>query len=561
MWKRNLLFWSVVLLGLTALAASLSSNPRRFADGRTKHPEDAKHASAGDDWRPSVDSLNQIFAEDWNRRSVQPTPAADRLTVARRLALALMGTAPSLEEIRFLEGSIATEDENEPALTAAERLETWLDHVLRDGRFHDYFAERLARAYVGVKEGPFVLFRRRRFVSWLSDQLAERRPYDAVVRDIIAGDGLWTDQPETNFITVTIKPGQDRSQPNENELASRVSRAFLGVRIDCAECHDHPFDRWKQREFQGLAAFFAGTRVSLRGVHDRDETFRAEDRKTGKVDTVAPAVPYDKALLPRLDEVDDDRRRQLAAWVTDPVNRAFSRAIVNRVWALMLGEPLVAPVDEIRDDQPIPAALDFLADDLCRHDFQLDRLIRIIAHGEPFHRDSRAGDTAAEVTDDQLDSWAAFRLTRLRPEQVASSVIQASSLSTLDQQAHLVLRIGRYFSENDFIKRYGDVGEDELNDPAATIPQRLLMMNGKLVTDKTRQSPLLNGVTQIGLLSRDDAHAVETAYLTVLTRRPNETEREHFVARLGENRGRQRMQRIEDLVWALLNSTEFSWNH
>ena len=87
------------------------------------------------------------------------------------------------------------------------------------------------------------------------------------------------------------------------------------------------------------------------------------------------------------------------------------------------------------------------------------------------------------------------------------------------------------------------------------------MMNGKLVTEKTRQSPLLNGVTQIGLLSRDDAHAVETAYLTVLTRRPNETEREHFVVRLGENRGRQRMQRLEDLVWALLNSTEFSWNH
>ena len=466
MWKRNLLFWSVVLLGLTALAASLSSNPRRFADGRTDHAEGDETAPTGNDWQPAVDALNKIFAEDWQRRGVQPTPVANQLAVARRLALALMGTAPSLEEIRFLEGTIAAEDESEPALTPAERLETWLDHILRDGRFHDYFAERLARAYVGVKEGPFVLFRRRRFVSWLSDQIAERRPYDAVVRDIIAGDGLWTDQPETNFITVTIKPGQERSQPNENELASRVSRAFLGVRIDCAECHDHPFDRWKQREFQGLAAFFAGTRVSLRGVYDQEESFRAEDRRTGKVDTIPPGVPYDQSLLPRLDEVGDDRRRQLAAWVTDPVNHAFSRAIVNRVWALMLGEPLVAPVDEIRDDQPIPDALEFLAGDFSRHDFQLDRLIRIIAHSAPFHRDSRAADHSEEATAEQLDSWAVFRLTRLRPEQVAGSVIQAASLSTLDQQAHLVLRIGRYFSENDFIKRYGDVGEDELNDPA-----------------------------------------------------------------------------------------------
>jgi hypothetical protein len=546
MWKRHFVFWCVVLVGLAVLGASLSSQPSRFAEPREDRP------TIDPTWRQTTERLDKLFADEWRAAKVQPAGDADTLVLARRLALALMGTVPSLEEIRFLQG--------EPR---EERFEQWLEHVLDDGRHHDYFAERLGRAFVGTKEGAFLVFRRRRFVSWLSDQLSADRPYDAIVRDLIEADGLWTDQPATNFLTVTIKPGQEGGQPDPNELAARVCRSMLGVRIDCAECHDHPFDRWKQRDFQGLAAFFAGVQISPRGIRDQPKKFEAENRKTGKTETIASAVPFEPQLLPVARETNDAPRARLAAWVTSSDNRRFSLAIVNRVWALMFGRGLVNPVDDIRDEAALPPALVDLANDFAEHDFNLRRLVRIIAHSTPFRRESRldpaSGDGAS--SDSHAETGAVFPLTRLRPEQVAGSVIQAASLTTIDQQAHLIFRLGRYFGENDFIKRYGDVGEDELTDVGSTIPQRLLMMNGKLVTEKTRQNPLMNAVTQIGQLSPDDTVAIEATYLTVLTRLPSDAEREHFVARLGENRGRQRLSRLEDLYWTLLNSTEFSWNH
>src|SRR5262249_12176944 len=160
---------------------------------------------------------------------------------ARRVALALTGTIPALSEIRRLE-----------ATPAGDRLRLQLDNLFRERRSADYLAERLARACVGTEDGPFLVFRRRRFVAWLSDQLYQNRPYDALVREIISDSGLWTDRPATNFITVTYNP--DKKEPNPERLAARVARAFLGVRLDCAQCHDHPFQPWRRDDFQGLAA-------------------------------------------------------------------------------------------------------------------------------------------------------------------------------------------------------------------------------------------------------------------------------------------------------------------
>lgn len=163
----------------------------------------------------------------------------------RRLSLALVGSTPSLEEIRQFE-----------ARPADDRLETWLESLLRDRRSADNLAERFARALVGTEDGPFLQFRHRRFTTWLSDAILANRPFDAVVRDLIADQGLWTDHPATNFISVTFNPENER--PDPERLAARVARAFLGIRLDCAQCHDHPFQPWKQADFRGLAAYFGG---------------------------------------------------------------------------------------------------------------------------------------------------------------------------------------------------------------------------------------------------------------------------------------------------------------
>jgi hypothetical protein len=535
MWKRNLLFIALVGGGTLALGANLMP-PR--------DPKPVTHYDAGTyqdaDFRAAVAKVDDAFAESWAKEKTPPAPAAADLAVARRLALGLMGTVPALEEIRQFEW-----------LPSEERLPWWIDHILQDRRFADYFAERLARASVGTEDGPFLFYRRRRYLAWLGDQLLKARPYDEIVRDLIASPGLWTDMPATNFVSVTAR--QDaKNQPDPIRLAGRVTRAFLGLRLDCAECHNHPYAAWKQTDFQSLAAFFGQTHIGFTGVWDGPGEFEAIDKKSQVKRTVEPRVPFASELLP----VEGTRRQQLAVWVTDRRNPYFTRATVNRVWALMLGRPLVDPVDNLETDGPTPAALQILADDFADHDFDLRRLIRLIACSRAFRLDSAAD---RDLTEDDEKAWATFPLTRLRPEQVAGGIIQASSVTTVDAESHLLTRLVRFANQGDFVRRYGDSGEDEFGGRGGTIPQRLLMMNGSLIGERIKQSPF-NASTRIAWLAPDDPRAVETAYLAVLTRRPTPEEAAHFEKSLAD-KDLARPQRLEDLFWALINSTEASWNH
>jgi hypothetical protein len=537
MWARNLLFAAVVVGGAVALRASLfplATEARKvhFDPGTTTH----------DDFRVTVEKVDAAFRDEWAAKSLTPAPRADDLTAARRLSLALTGSVPSLEEIRQFE-----------AAPPEQRVAGWANHLLRDRRFGDYFAERFARAYVGTEDGPLVAYRKRRFLAWLSDEFLKNTSYAELVRQMIAAQGLNTDKPAVNFVAATYD--DDKKSPDAEKLAIRVSRAFLGLRIDCAQCHDHFLEpAWKQTHFQALAAFFGQTKHVVTNITDKGEgEYRFEDRVHGGTHVVAPGVPF----LPELRPPGGTPREQLAAWVTDPKNVYFARATVNRLWAMMFGRPLLKRIEAQTLDEAIPLALDILATDFAAHGHDLKRLILLIASTEAFRLDSGA---PFEVTDDHEANWAAFPLTRLRPEQVIGSVIQAASVTTINQQSHVFTRLKRYFNERDFVKRYGDALDDEFAKSSGTIPQRLLMMNGDLVDGNARDE-LLNASTQIAMFAPDDAAAVETAYLSVLTRRPTAKEAAHFQSRLAGTSGDDRKRRLADLYWVLFNSTEQSWNH
>jgi hypothetical protein len=534
-WARDVLF--IGLVGGAAIALAVNLVPPRLSRAATSYDTSAY---LDPDFTAAVERVDSALRESWESPGIRPAGAAPDLLVARRLALALMGTVPSLEEVRRLE-----------ALPPEQRLPWWLDHVLQDRRFDDYFAERLARAAVGTEDGPLLLFRRRRFVTWLSDQLAANQPYDRIVRELISGTGLWTDHPGNNFITVTSQQAK-KNQPDPVRLAGRVTRAFLGLRLDCAQCHNHPFAGWKQADFEGLSAFFGQTDVNLKGVQDDGKGYEIEDRKTGAMKTIEPRVPYAPGLLPDA----GSRRERLAGWVTHPKNVYFARAAVNRVWALLFGRPLCEPVDNLEFDGTPPPAMLALAEDFAAHKYDLRRLIRVIACSEAFRRDSAADH---EVGEAEEKAWAVFPLTRLRPEQVAGSVLQTSQIATINAESHILVRLTRFGQENEFVKRYGDSGDDEFDGRGGTIPQRLLMMNGKLVRERVGFGPF-NASTRIAWLAPDDAHAIEAAYLAVLSRRPTAEESAHFEEFLSD-RSLGRTERLEDLYWALVNSTEFSWNH
>ncbi|MCB9755987.1 MAG: DUF1553 domain-containing protein [Myxococcales bacterium] len=355
---------------------------------------------------------------------------------------------------------------------------------------------------MGVEQGSLIFYRRRLFVAWLSDQIIENRPYDELVAELIASDGLWTQRPATNFVTASIKP--DGAIPEEAALAGRVSRAFLGARLDCAECHDHPFDsRWTQRDFQGLAAFFGGAGVSVRGLQELRGAYEYEDQAAGATRTIAPQVPFSPELLPK----DGAPRERLARWVTHPNNDAFARATVNRVWTLMLGRPLVEPVDDLPLEGPLPEALTRLAARFAEGGYDLHALIRTIAATEAFARESRAAVADAPEVAEGAPAWDRFPITRLRPEQVVGALLQSASLETVDRDSHVLLRLARYGQEAEFVRRYGDAGEDELQGDGGTIPQRLLLLNGALIHKRIGSDLVGNAATRIAALAPDDARA------------------------------------------------------
>ncbi len=502
-----------------------------------------------DDLPPVAASVDHLLLSQLSTAAVAPAEMADDLTVLRRLSLALHGTIPSLEEIRRFEAD-----------TRPDRLAIWTNALLDDNRFADYFAERLARAYVGVEGGQFIVFRRDRFSEWLRQQLRERTPYDEMVRSMLADDGVWTDRPSVNFVTA----GFANDQFDANKLAGRTVRAFLGQRIDCAQCHDHPFAHWKQKEFEGLAACFGQLRNSLVGVVDSPEKkFEIEDRETLEKRTVGPSVPYAADNFPN----EGTPRQRLAKWVTHPSNTRFERAIANRVWGLMFGKPYLSdrPVDDLPDPedpefQTQTKVLDLIGADFRSHGCDLRRLIQVITSTAAYRRSSLLPSLDAVVLEETERLWGVFPLNRLRPEQVIGAMLQSNSVKTIDQNSHLFSRAFRFFKERDYVNEFGDPGEAELEQRTATIPQTLLNMNGEFAREMS-QTGLFATPGTLRRFSPTNEALLDNAFLTCLTRRPTEAERKHFLSQLSERPKDADDAVLEDLFWTLYNCEEFTWNH
>ena len=502
--------------------------------------------------RPAVEQVDAWQAEEWAAAEVAPADAADELTILRRLSLALHGTIPSLEEIRNFEAD-----------SRDDRLDQTVAAMLVDRRFGDYFARRLSRSMVGVEDGPFIVFRRDKLNDWLSERLRTNQPYDETVRELISQTGLWTGMPATNFITVAA---ERENNVDENKLTARTVRAFLGQRMDCAQCHDDFVNGiWQQSQFEGLAAFYGQTRLTALGVEDKTKWRKkpveyeivAPGEETGR--TVAPVVPFHEEWLPE----EGTRREQLAAWITHPDNARFERAIVNRVWGLMFGRARHTPVDDLPappQDEANRGPLDILGNDFRANGCDLHRLIRTIASTRAFQLASQHPVEDAAEFEEVQRAGAVFPMVRLRPEQVIGAMLQAGYVRTIDQNSHLFVRIRRYFGEQDFVRQYGDAGDDELTERAGTIPQALLRMNGKLPREIAKTDPF-GAPNRLIQLSPSDAELVENAFLVCLTRRPTDTEVEHFLGQFQDATEGERNRTTTDIFWSLFNSPEFSWNH
>lgn len=542
-------FGLLVLLAFSYLVAGLS-NPGKDRAGAV-----SVTASVNDQTDPSVQEaiaeIDRLRRGQLQANELESADMADWMTVCRRMSLALVGNGLSLEEIRQLE-----------QVPEELRTKIHLNNLLNDPRHHHYWGERWTRFLVGTDGGEFIVYRRRRFRIWMTEVLAANRPYDQMVRDLITAEGLWTDQPQVNFLTATFDSNEGQADPIR--LAARTSRAFLGLRIDCLQCHndflgnvnlgdvDEPREGM-QTDFHQLAAFYTSAKTNgLQGVREGEVEYEYKYLYDDDETDVEPAVPFYPELLP--DE--GTPRQRLAAWVTHPKNRQAARAAVSHVWALMFGQPVGQAVDNLPLDVSAHPILEALADDFVANDFDMRRLIRLIAMSEAFRVDSRAD---FEVTEEHERQYAVFPLVRLRPEQVAGSIIQAARIKKTDRESSLFLQLQTLTGTNEFVTRYGDMGEDEFTTDSVTLTQRLLMMNGNLLRELVDANPVLNATAHINMFAGDHSRAVEIVYLCALNRYPTDAERERYVARLDE--AVNRAGAVEDLYWVLLNSSELAWNH
>ena len=214
--------------------------------------------------------------------------------------------------------------------------------------------------------------------------------YSEMVQEMIAGHGVFVDHPATTFVALELASGDQSAE----RLAARTCRAFLGQRIDCAQCHHHPFAEWTQPQFEGLAAFYGQVQYRNGRIQDtRARPFVIDDERKGEQRTIEPQVPFHSEWVPDRKHI----RPELAEWVTHRENRRFRRAISNRVWGLMFGRTFLSPVDDLPNPPKAdePDVLDVIADDLVENGDDLRRLIHMIVASRPFNLAS----THAELDD------------------------------------------------------------------------------------------------------------------------------------------------------------------
>jgi hypothetical protein len=501
------------------------------------------------DVRELTARIDRLIAARWAEAGVEPAPRADDATFLRRVYLDVAGRVPSVAESRaFLKDS------------ATDKRERLVETLLASNDYANHFTnvwrvlllpEANAAFQVGVQPAIFEL--------WLRKQFAENRGYDQIVRDLITvpfGDGRGDYNPYRSERNPTPISFYYAKEIKPESLGASTSRLFLGVKLDCAQCHDHPFAKWTRQQFWQFAAFFSGFEVetrfgfiqNVREIKDRRELAISGGNKivqAGFLDGTEPDWKYDVGS-----------RQALAEWMTSPMNRWFARAAANRMWAYFFGTGLVEPVDDLRDDNPAshPELLDELGRQFAMHRFDFKLLIRAITASRAYQASSAAD--SANPEDPRL--FARMALRGLSPEQIFDSL----SMATGFREKRTGRRI--FFQDDslraEFLKQFAST--DKRTEFQTSILQSLMLMNGKFTEEVTspQRSATLAAVADSPFLTADEK--VETLFLAALARPPRTDERERFgrYVRTGGVRGDARTA-LADVFWVLLNSPEFLLNH
>ncbi|MEX0585483.1 MAG: DUF1549 domain-containing protein, partial [Pirellulales bacterium] len=513
-----------------ALTVAGSDLPTAVGDGPTAATEGATATQ-----RPADAELSRWLDGQFSER-MRPNgglpPMVDDATFLRRAYLDLAGVIPSVSRARdFL------------AEKSPDKRMRLIQDLLASRRCDEHLARIWRRMMIPV--GSPGAMAASQFDPWLARQFRDDVSYDELARRVVTGGtGSATEAPAAFYRAVGGTP---------DALAESLSRMFLGVRLGCAQCHDHPFASWNQADFWGMAAFFAGANLSGQPQNgnevlpeNKPGTIRSEDgtEYTARFPWGSPAaIPAGKRP-----------REVLADWLASPENPNFAATAVNRVWQHLCGRGLIDPVDDL--DQATPEdrqLLNELAARFAASGFDLDWLTRGICGSRFYQQPSGRANADGLAGGENPTDGVSRPLKTLTPEQVFDSLEQALLLPVArgdDSARHNGQR-------EEMVGRLEEGFGGSPEEYRAGIPQVLLMMNGKLTAAATDldSSRTLRAVIEAPFL--DATEKINTLYLAVLTRNPRPTELnvmlEH-VQQAGEN---NRKQSYAEIFWALLNSPEF----
>jgi hypothetical protein len=487
--------------------------------------------------------IDLLSAEKWKKLGLRPSPECDEATFLRRVTIDLCGRMPTVEEVRqFL------------ADTQPGKADRAVDRLLDSPDYPVYFAMKwgsiLRNSNLAGSERTAYAFH-----NWIKDMLARNRPYDEFVRGIVAASGEWQDAPAINWFW------QSRDD-QLHQVTADTAQVFLGLRLQCAKCHHHPYERFSQDDYYGLAGFF--TRLGRKSFGEPPPYYSAPNVTIGERHPITGQQIEPKYLDGPIAKFgpEEDPRHALVDWMAKPENPFFAKALVNRLWGHFYGRGLVHEVDDLRETNPAsnPELLDALAQEFRDSKFDTKHIIRLMLT-------SRVYRLSSEPTDDNRDdrqNFARYYARRLPAEVLLDAVDQAcgvkSNFGNMSAGARAVdlphENFGSYFLDT-FDRPRRVTGCECERSTGATLSQVLLLANSDELENKLSQG---NGrVDRMFQEKKPTPEMIDELYLAAFGRLPTDAEKQKAEAYVQSDREARRG--IEDVLWSLLNSREFLFNH
>jgi len=559
--KRSTVLFALAVLALTC---GLLSEYEVRADEPKK--TEAVKPKLGQDWRNLRDGLNTLFDQLQKDAGIKPSKISSDDAFLRRVYLDLLGRPPLPSEVE----AFAPGRKNAAGLKGQEKREALIEELLQHPEHAKHFADWWTVVMIGREaDGNAQRYLR----QYLEKAFAENKPWSQITTDLVASNGKTPDNPEVGYLLAFDNV--------KNDMVGITSKVFLGKQIQCAECHDHPYEQWTQDDFGAMAAFFRLSSIGAKGEGAERYWFNVDQPITNERELATKVRMSGKHKGPTFLGGDawkyqqgKNLRQALAEWMTSPDNQWFRNMTVNRYMAYFLGMGFVTPVDDFNsiNEPTFPIVLEQMGKDFAASGFNTQHLIKSILSSNLYQREV---DTNRSNRND-FQCYSRTFVKRLTPEQIQRSVLHVIGVERLnpyqpvrdvaddkltpEEKANKAIANGvngfRYNIMRLMRDAYGaDPQMYEFGDFDGTIIQALLMMNADLLNTGN----LKNSLTDI--LDRYKSHKdrVDQIFMTVLGRKPGSRDIAIMNATFA-NWGGTDQAAYEDLFMALMNTTEFITN-